>query len=65
MIKYFCDHCGKEIRKLDNVREVFYGWARMGCVTEKSVSTVHAECLVKINKAVSGVLPKLRIPVDK
>ena len=56
MIKYFCDHCGKEIRKLDNLREIEYGWSSMGCNKNIWKGALHKKCLASLNKHIQGFL---------
>ncbi len=50
MIKYFCDHCGKEIQKLDSLREIEYGWSPLGCDKNTWKGALHKECLSLLNK---------------
>ncbi len=64
MIKYFCDHCGKEIRKLDNLREIEYGWSSMGCVKNAISGVLHRKCLWALNREIRSHLPSVKVQDD-
>ena len=64
MIKYFCDHCGKEIRKLDNLREIEYGWSAKGCIKNNTAVVMHKKCMWGLNKSIQDYLPTAKIHAD-
>ena len=49
MIKYFCDHCGEEIKAMDSLREIEYGWSPLGCAKNTWKGALHKECLNSLN----------------
>ena len=65
MIKYFCDHCGKEIRNLNKLKEMEYGYSQLGCVKNFRKAILHADCLIKVHRAMNAVMPDMKLPVDK
>ncbi len=61
MIKYYCDHCGKEIRALNNLREIDYGWSQVGCDKKYTKAVVHARCMVRLTKYLKEYLPTVKV----
>ncbi len=64
MIEYYCDHCGEQIRKLDGLREIEYGFSSMGCNKKVSAAVVHAKCLDEIHKVLNEQIPVLKATGD-